>query len=705
VKHQLRPALVFIALIAALAACTTVGEIPVELDTLPTVYISPANQDGVQDAAVLPLSVVPLERTVITRATVTVTDAAGVRVYTSEQLSEDGGLVRRPEGIEPAEAIFWDGRDDAGEFVPDGAYTLIIEVEDSNGNTGTGPDQTIIVDNTPPFVEVSAPFLLFTPNGDDRLDLLAIYQRNSTDEDEWVGTMVHAEEGAARRFSWDGGARDFTWDGTTDAGTEAPEGEYTYTLSATDRAGNAGSFSVSGIELDRDPAPIALSFSRRTISPNGDGRAESATIYPTVLEPDDFESWRIEILSPLGDVTRSFEGTGLPGNIVFDGRDSDGATVTDGDYQVVFRAVYAGGREPVTTGPPLVVDTQPPRSTVRLSAGALSPDGDGVQDTVTIRQSSSNESTWTARFTSEAGTRVRTETWSGRVTDLEWDGTDDSGNPLPDGLYTYRLYTIDEGENEAVPGVVSIRLDTTPPDVSVESYPPRFSPDGDGVDDVLLLTITAEDAGRIGSWEATVLDPTGQPFREWSGTGAPVPLRWDGRSDEGEVVQSAELYNLEVAVTDAAGNRSDLRDEIRIGILIEREGERLRIRISSIYFVPYTSDYVNLEDPNQAARNLETLDGLATVLEEYPEYSIRIEGHAVSLLFEDPDRAQTEQTDVLVPLSLARANVIRDALIERGVDPARMSTAGYGGARPVVPHWDLENRWKNRRVEFVLERE
>jgi outer membrane protein OmpA-like peptidoglycan-associated protein len=31
-----------------------------------------------------------------------------------------------------------------------------------------------------------------------------------------------------------------------------------------------------------------------------------------------------------------------------------------------------------------------------------------------------------------------------------------------------------------------------------------------------------------------------------------------------------------------------------------------------------------------------------------------------------------------------------------------MSTVGLGGTQPVVPHGDLENRWKNRRVEFIL---
>ena len=104
----------------------------------------------------------------------------------------------------------------------------------------------------------------------------------------------------------------------------------------------------------------------------------------------------------------------------------------------------------------------------------------------------------------------------------------------------------------------------------------------------------------------------------------------------------------------------------------------------------------------QAEQNLQTLDRLAQVLGRFPDRSIRLEGHAVQVLWADPVRAATEQSDVLLPLSLARADAIRAALIDRGVQANRMTTFGYGGSLPVVPHSDLDNRWKNRRVEFVL---
>jgi len=51
---------------------------------------------------------------------------------------------------------------------------------------------------------------------------------------------------------------------------------------------------------------------------------------------------------------------------------------------------------------------------------------------------------------------------------------------------------------------------------------------------------------------------------------------------------------------------------------------------------------------------------------------------------------------------LERAEVVRKMLIENGVDARRLSVIGLGSSEPVVPFTDAQNRWKNRRVEFVL---
>ena len=54
-------------------------------------------------------------------------------------------------------------------------------------------------------------------------------------------------------------------------------------------------------------------------------------------------------------------------------------------------------------------------------------------------------------------------------------------------------------------------------------------------------------------------------------------------------------------------------------------------------------------------------------------------------------------------LSQARANAVREYLIQHGIDPKRLVAVGYGEERPVVfPERTEEDYQKNRRVEFYI---
>jgi outer membrane protein OmpA-like peptidoglycan-associated protein len=48
--------------------------------------------------------------------------------------------------------------------------------------------------------------------------------------------------------------------------------------------------------------------------------------------------------------------------------------------------------------------------------------------------------------------------------------------------------------------------------------------------------------------------------------------------------------------------------------------------------------------------------------------------------------------------------VIREALVERGIDEDRIEINWFGGSDPIVPFSDLDGRWVNRRVEFYIVR-
>jgi outer membrane protein OmpA-like peptidoglycan-associated protein len=54
------------------------------------------------------------------------------------------------------------------------------------------------------------------------------------------------------------------------------------------------------------------------------------------------------------------------------------------------------------------------------------------------------------------------------------------------------------------------------------------------------------------------------------------------------------------------------------------------------------------------------------------------------------------------PLSLNRANAVRDYLVSRGVDSDKITAVGMGSSQPLVDNRNAENRANNRRVEIII---
>ncbi len=85
------------------------------------------------------------------------------------------------------------------------------------------------------------------------------------------------------------------------------------------------------------------------------------------------------------------------------------------------------------------------------------------------------------------------------------------------------------------------------------------------------------------------------------------------------------------------------------------------------------------------------LDDIATTLKNFPEWHLRIVGHTDATGDPQPNEA----------LSLERANAIKAALVDRGMDEQRLATAGAGEKRPVTGNDTPEGRALNRRVELI----
>jgi len=93
------------------------------------------------------------------------------------------------------------------------------------------------------------------------------------------------------------------------------------------------------------------------------------------------------------------------------------------------------------------------------------------------------------------------------------------------------------------------------------------------------------------------------------------------------------------------------------------------------------------------SRSFALLDEIARILRDRPDITrVRVEGHTDSVGSADLNRR----------LSQRRADAVREALIERGVEPGRLESLGFGQTAPVADNRTEEGRARNRRVELNI---
>ncbi len=606
-----------------------------------------------------------------------------------------------------AEARFaWDGHGDDGRPLPDGRYTYVLESTDKAGNFGKSAPVAFEINTAETPVLISTDMSSFSPNNDGIKDTLRMLPtlKVTTGVDSYRIAILDKAGRKVREFQGSGSVpKEIAWNGRDDRGGVVADGEYTAELDVLYRNGNHPNARSNPFAVDTVQPTIVVSASDRLFSPDGDGRLDTTTIGQS---SSDEKLWEGDFVAKDGAVVRSYFWKGKTTNFTWDGKDDNGNVVPDGTYSYVIKSTDGAGNQTIKRIDGLVVDTRPTPVSIGVSSDGLSPNGDGARDSIVFSPSVGLQSgikSWRVDMVNDHAGIQKTFAGSGSVPgSLTWNGTTDIGNTAAEGSYQARL-TVDYLKGnlpQATSG--SFLLSVTPPKVGVSLAPLPFSPDGDGVNDSLTISLTATDPSPIVDWNATIVDPMGHFFRRFEGSGMPPEsITWNGLSADGELVQAAEDYPLTVTVRDELGNVGKLTESIPIDVLVIREGNKLKVRISSITFAPDTADYLQVPT-DRKERNLKTLERLAEIFKKYGQYDIRIEGYAVMVYYNDPQRGKLEQEQVLIPLSKARADSIKNALVSLGLSSNRITTVGLGGADPIVPFSDLENRWKDRRVEFIL---
>lgn len=87
------------------------------------------------------------------------------------------------------------------------------------------------------------------------------------------------------------------------------------------------------------------------------------------------------------------------------------------------------------------------------------------------------------------------------------------------------------------------------------------------------------------------------------------------------------------------------------------------------------------------------MDAITKVMQDNPSYKLLISGYT--------DNVGSDQTNLT--LSKNRADAVANYLITHGINPLRISSAGYGETMPVDTNETAAGRTRNRRVEFKVE--
>jgi outer membrane protein OmpA-like peptidoglycan-associated protein/flagellar hook assembly protein FlgD len=456
--------------------------------------------------------------------------------------------------------------------------------------------------------------------------------------------------------------------------------------------------------LDTLAPQSELSAPFTVFAPIGNGNSDFLPIQVTTEGNDE---WNAVITDRNGELVKYWNWTGRAPAIPlpWDGKDEAGNIVPDGSYNFTLSSTDEAGNSARKTINGITVDARVPRIFLTASTQQVAPKpGQAEAMRFNIMATPADGVTaWKLELKDENNTVVKTfpspAGGSGTIPGvIPWNGTDERG-VIREGRMTPSLtvsYAKGDVVNVSAPPVT---VDISGPILGFYSTPQYFSPDNDGVDDELFITLSARDASPVSEWSLEIRETEGtrQLFYRIGGRGSPSDrIIWDGRSNRGELVQGATDYEYTYRASDILGNSSSTTGKITTDVLVIRDGDILRIQVPSITFRANHPDFIG-SPQDRLDTNNRVLKRIAEILNKFRDYRITVEGHANPVL-----GTAKEETEELQPLSFARAQFVIGHLVDYGVTRGRLTPIGRGGTRTVANARDQDNSWKNRRVEFIL---
>lgn len=342
-------------------------------------------------------------------------------------------------------------------------------------------------------------------------------------------------------------SKSVTWNGKDDSGTIVPDGLYTYKIDTTNTSGGALS-AVGTITVDK----TAPSLTGVSSAPNPLTSATTVTTSYTVSEPVKTTISIYTTGNTLVKILRSnVAETAGAHSVDWNGKNSSGTLVGDGMYRAKITAVdYVGFSATVIDT--LTVD----RSTPTITGVSDSPDpfkATGSNTTI-IRYTVSETVRLSLKIFDSTGTAVRTlvdATATAGVKSSAWNGKDDSGVLVPDGVYTYYIDATDTSGGAANVGG-SITVDRTAPTISANSVSPNpFHPTGLNT---MTVSYTLSEPCKV---TVAVYNSSNILIKTLcSNVSLPAganSITWDGRNSRNILITTPDTYIYKIIAVDGVG--------------------------------------------------------------------------------------------------------------------------------------------------------
>lgn len=657
------------------------------------------------------------------------------RIY--DENNPDVSVREYDFGEFPPDFITWNGFSSNGNLAPDGKYKFELRAVDLAGNVGVISTANAFELNTKSAkVLLSADATAFNPTSAKSKGSIA-FNPIVKDADTIVSyrfSIFGQNDTAVKTFEGKGALpSSLSWDGKDENGIICVDGNYTAKLSVVSDNGSVAEASTSPFAIDTVPPSLLASVPWLDFSPDGDSYQD--TIPVSVSSCTKEALWKADVINASGNVVKSYSWkdkitTNGKDEFEWNGSDATGNKAPDGMYAITISSQDEAGNEFSTKIANIHLDTRETKMYVTAEYEGFSPNGDGFLDTQVFNIRASVKDgivSWNFDIKNADGVSVRS--WSDKDSanlpaSITWDGLDGEGK-TSEGVFSGDLRVVYKKGNRvsalSSPFVCSVK----PPVLSVKTAPEYFSPDNDGENDDLFIRLSGETTSSIKNWNFVINDPNGKPFWTTKGnTSITERIIWDGLSNvqknskgRAERVQSAMDYPYTFTVTDSLGMTSVVEGLIAIDVLVIRDGDLLKMAVPSIIFRSDNADFnVQVLDASgkvvksgitkeQADNNERVLKRIAEILNKFKDYKVTIQGHANRVT--DNEAEETEDNmrlwgPALIPLSARRAEYVKQYLVGKGVSDSRLSTEGKGGTELVVDYKDKDNNWKNRRVEFIL---